>query len=247
MSAIPTWLAATVGYGAQAGSVNQILGAHSSAWLYTGTQRAAQTTGSGTYQSSQSQWLSQSFTTASAQAQVGTVELQISTVGGSPTSATIPPLTIALYADSGGTPTGSALASTSVAEQSVYSSSYWLQVPLPAAVTPLTAYQLVVSQAGSAGHYYAWQQSNQTSGASTSPDGVTWTTQAYGLMFQVFDQGTSGLPQYFVDDGGARVTQLSYTAGLVSSLTESVVAQDGSVATFTRNLTYTGSNLTGVS
>lgn len=248
MSAIPTWLAATSGHAAQAGQVNQLLGAHSSVWLSTGTQRAAQTTGAGVYQSSQSQWLAQLFTTGPTQTQIGMVWLQISTVGGSPISATIPPLTVALYASDSGIPTGSALVSTSVAEQVVYSSSFWLQVPLPTAVIPSSAYQLVVSQTGSTGHYYVWQQSNQVSGASASADGLTWSLQPYGLMFQVFDQGGAGVPQYLVDDGGARVTQLSYnTQGLLSAITESVTAQDGSVATVTRSLTYSGVVLAGVS
>lgn len=247
MSAIPTWLAATAGHGAQAGQVNQFLGVHNSVFLYQGTQKAAQTTGAAVYQSTQSQWLAQSFTTAAGQTQVGAVWLQIATVGGSPTSAAIPALTVALYAGSNGTPTGSALASTSIAEQVVYSSGFWLQVPLPVTVTPSSAYQLVVSQAGTSSHYYVWQQSNQTSGASTSADGVTWTTQAYGLLFQVLDQAVTGTLQALYDDSGARVTQLSYnTSGVLSQVTDSVLAQDGSIVTTTRSLTYSGASLIGV-
>lgn len=248
MSAIPAWLAATAGHGTLAGQVNQLFGGHTSAWLYAGgTQRAAQATGAATYQSTQSQWLAQEFTTAAGQTQIGMVWLQISTVGGSPTTATIPPLTIGLYASSGDTPTGTALASTTVTEQQVYGSGFWLQVPLAAAVTPSTVYQLVVSPAGTAGHYYVWQQSIQSPGASMSLDGSTWTSQSYGLTFQIFDQGTSGQVQFLYDDGGSRVTQLSYTQGQLSSVTESVLAQDGTMATFTRSLTYSGGFLVGVS
>lgn len=247
MSGIPSWLAATAGHGAQAGQVNQFLGAHNSVWLYAGTQRAAQTTGSSVYQSTEPQWLAQQLTTGSAQTQIGAVWLQISTVGGSPTSATIPPLTVSLYASSSGMPTGTALASTSIAEQVVYSSSFWLQVPLPVTVTPSTVYQVVVPSVGTAGHYYVWQQSNQVSGAGTSPDGVTWSAQGFGLMFQVFDQTGGGPLQTMYDDSGARVTQLSYNAqNQVSSMTEAVLAQDGTVLTFTRSFTYANGILTGV-
>ena len=247
MSAIPQWLAAVPGRGALPGQVNQLLGAHSSTWLYTGAQQSAQTTGAGVYQSAQSQWLAQLFTTGAAQTQIGSVWLQVSTVGGSPTSASIPPLIVGLYASDSGTPTGPALTSTTTAEQVVYAAGFWLPVLLPAAVTPATPYQLVVSPAGSTGHYYVWQQSNQTSGASTSPDGVTWTASAYGLMFQVFDQSAYGMPQYLYDDSGARVTQLSYTSGALSRVTESVLAQDGTVMTTSRSLTYSGGFLIGVS
>lgn len=246
MSAIPSWLAAVPGHVALPGQVNQFLGSHNSVWLYQGTQRAAQTTGATSYQSTQSQWLTQAFTTGSAQTQVGAVWLQISTVGGSPTSATIPPLTVGLYASDSGSPTGPALAATSLAEQVVYASGFWLQVPLPATVAPSSVYQLVVSVAGTAGHYYVWQQSNQASGASTSPDGVTWTARAYGLMFQVFDQGATGQPQFLYDDSGARVVQLSYASGVLTAVTESVLAQDSSVMVTTRSLTYSGGFLIGV-
>ena len=175
------------------------------------------------------------------------VGLQVSAFGGSPTSATIPALTVALYASSGGIPTGSALTTATVAEQVVYSSGFWLLVPLPVAVTPSTVYQLVVSQAGTASHYYLWQQSNQTSGASTSADGVSWTAQTYGLMFQVFDQSVSGAPQFLYDDSGARTVQLSYaTSGALSSVTESVVAQDGSIMVTSRSLAYSSGYLIGV-
>jgi hypothetical protein len=247
VTGIPAWLGASAGHGAQAGQVNQFLGGHNSVWLYAGTQRAAQTTGTGIYQSTQSQWLAQQFTTAPGQTQIGAVWLQISAVGGSPASATIPPLTVSLYISSGGLPLGPALALTSTAEQVVYSAGFWLRVPLPATVTPLTVYQLVVSSAGATGHYYVWQQSNQVSGASASPDGITWSAQPFGLMFQVLDQTGGGPPQTLYDDNGARVTQFSYNAqNLVASITESVLAQDGSVATFTRGFTYTNGTLTGV-
>lgn len=245
--ATPSWLAASVGSRADAGLVTQFLGTHAATWLYPGTQRGAESTGSGLYQgTNRALYLAQSFTTSSSQTTIGVVALQISTVGGSPTTAAIGPLSVSLYASSAGLPTGGPLATTAVAEQVVYSSPFWLPVPLPASVTASTVYQIVVAPAGTASSYYVWQQSDQTSGASTSGDAAAWAAQGHGMMYQVYDQGASGLPQYLVEDSGARVTQLSYSGSVVSSLTESTIAQDGTVLTSTRTLTYSNGLLTGV-
>lgn len=246
--AVPAWLAASPGQRALPGQINQFLGTHGSTWVYAGAQRAAQTTGSAAYSSTASTYLAQQFTTAVGQTTVGQVWLQLSAVGGSPVTATISPLTVGLYASSAGSPTGTAITSTALAEQQVYSAPFWLPVPLAATgLTASTVYQLVVSAAGSGSAYYAWQHSNQTSGASTSPTGSAWSSQPFGLMFQVFDQTPGGLIQFFYDDAGARTVQLGYNAqGLPTTLTESAIAQDGSVLYSTRTLTYSGGMLTGV-
>ena len=246
--ATPSWLAATAGYRTLPGQLNQFLGAHASTWVYAGTQRAAQSTGSGTYASSSSTYLSQTFTTAVGQSAIGQVWLQVSTVGGSPTAATIPPLTLSLYASFSGQPTGAALASTTVSEQYVYAAPFWLPVPLCA--TGLTAganYALVASAAGSGSAYYVWQHSNQVSGAATSPDGATWTTQGYGLMFQVFDQSPGGQVQFLYDDSGARWARFTYDAlGRVATIAEYCAVQGAAPLSSTRTLTYTSGMLTGV-
>lgn len=249
--ATASWLAATIGQPTRPGQINQFLGSHTSAWLYSGnTLQSSQITGTGVFQSSHSEYLAQTFSTTAAQTTIGQVLLQISTVGGSPVTATIPPLTVSLYANLGGVPTGSAIAQTSVTEQYVYSQPFWVTVPL--AVTGLTAatpYWLVVSPAGSATAYYVWQQSNQTTGAALSTDGLSWADQTYGFMFQVFDQtGTNWPPISLTDDNGARVTTFTYTTNnLLSTITESVIAQGGASFFSSRTISYSGILPTGVS
>lgn len=249
MAQTPPWLAASSGFAGEAGQINQFLGQHTATWVYAGAQQSAQTTGTGVYQSTQTQYLSQSFTTGVSQTAIGQVWLQLSAVGGSPTSAPINPLTVGVYASSGGAPTGTALGSVTVPEQYVYSAPFWLPIPLiVTGLTPSTLYELQVSIVGTPGHYYAWQQSNQILGAATSPDGVTWTTQAYGLMYQVFDQSVSGRIQFIFEDGGARWTQFTYNAaGQYSTITESTTAQNGVNFYSTRTLAYTNGLLTVVS
>lgn len=247
----PAWLAATAGQRPQPGQVNQLLGPHSSVWVYAGnTLQASEATGGGLYLSTAGTYLAQSFITGPAQTTVGSLSLQLSSVGGSPASATIPPLLVSLYASNSGLPTGTALASATVAEQTVYSAPFWLPVPLVAAgLTPSTVYVLTVGAAGTSTAYYAWQRSNQTSGAATSPDGATWTARAFGFMYRVYDAaGTSGPPLYMVDDGGARVTALTYnTSGQLATITETTVAQGGSTLISQRTLTYGNGLLIGVS
>jgi hypothetical protein len=249
--ATQTWLAASAGSAARPGQINQFLGSHSSAWLYSGnTLQSHQTTGSAEFQSSDGQYMAQTFTTASTQTTVGQVLLQISTVGGSPITALIPALTVAVYANSGGVPTGSALGSATVTSQYVYTSPFWVQVPLGlAGLSVSTPYQLVVSAAGTATNHYAWQQSNQTSGASVSPDGLSWSAQSFGLMYQVYDQsGQIWPPLSLIDDDGARVTTFAYNSLVqLTGITESVVSQDGSSFFSSRTISYSGQYPTGVS
>lgn len=244
------WLAATAGQRPQPGQVNQLLGSHDAVFVYNGnTFQSGQTTGTGLYVSTAGQYLAQEFTTGAAQTVIGTVHLQVSTVGGSPVTASIAPLTVSLYASDAGLPTGTALASTSLAEQFVYSGGFLLAVPLGVAgLSPSTPYQIVVSPAGSGSAYYVWQRSNQTSGAAVSTDGVSWSAQAYGLMFQVYDlSGAAGAPLYVVEESGARTTQLSYTNGLLTGITEVTAAQGGGSFYSNRSLTYSNGLLAEVS
>lgn len=252
MSQIPAYAAAVSGQPGNAGQVNQLLGAHTSLVAYgVGTVQASQTTASTSYQTTAGQWLAQQFMTGGVQTAIGQVRLQLSTVGGSPTSAVIPPLTLSLYADLGGLPTGSALASVIVNEEWIYSAPYWVTLPLMATgLTPGTFYQLVVSPVGTSSQYYVWHQSNQIAGSSTSSDGVTWTASSYGLVYQVFDNAGAGvLPTLITGDNGQRWTQFTYTAqGLPATVTEFTAAQNGSSSYLysTRSLTYSGGLLTGV-
>lgn len=249
MSQVPTMLAQSPGWPTNAGAVGQFLGAHNAFLMYSGAVvQTSQATGSGVYQPTASQWLSQTITTGSSQTVLGSIGLQLSAVGGSPTLALIPPVTVGLYADLGGVPTGSALATATVSCQYVYSSPFWLQVPFGAAVTASTTYNVVVSPVGSSSHYYVWQQSNQSQGAATAPDGVTWTTQAYGLMYEVFDATSTGQLLAISEDGGQLVTQFTYTSlGQIATVTQYAATQSSSSITSSGTLSYTNGLLTGVS
>lgn len=248
--AIPSWLGATAGAPGNAGQVNQFLGAHTSTWFYSGTLQASQATGAPTLQSSFGTYLAQSFTTGAAQTAIGAVQLQLNAVNGSVVSEVIGPATLSLYLSASGVPTGGALATVGLDEITVAGGAYWVQFPL--AVTGLTAstlYELVLAPVGTSSTYYAWRESNQPVGAATSPDGATWTTQTYGLMYRVYDQSAGGSTRVTTlsDDAGARWATLTYDAtGRLTQLAEYAQAQGGVVLTSTRTLTYTSGLLTGV-
>jgi hypothetical protein len=250
VSTIPTWQAAAVGYGENSGLVGQFLGAHNSVWLYSGAQVVSQQAiGTGVFQSTQSLWLSQQITTGAGQTSIPSVGLQLSTVGGSPTSNLIPPITLGLYADSGGVPAGPALAKVTVSCMYVYGQPFWAVFPLGASgLTAGTVYHLVTNLVGTAGHYYAWQQSTAGTGAATSPDGTTWTGQPFGLMYQVYGPGGTGLLQTITEDNGAQLTTLSYDSlNRLTGIQVSVLGQDGNFITSSGTLAWSNGLVTGVS
>jgi hypothetical protein len=245
----PTWQAATAGQRGTAGHANQFLGVHRAQILYQGTQKSSQTTGTAVYSDTLTQWLSQTITTTSGQTSIGYVQLQLAAVGGSPTLPLIPPLTVSLYADSGGAPTGSPLATTGVSCPYIYLAPFWVTIPLPVTgLAPLTTYHLVTTLVGTTGHFYVWQQSNQTSGAATSADGTAWATQAYGLMYRVYDQAAGGQMRLIYEDDGARWVQLTYNANkTISQVTEYTAGQTATgYLNSQRNLTYSNGLVIGV-
>lgn len=245
MSVIPAYTAATAGQPGNAGAVNQLLGAHTSTILYAGVQTSAQTTAGTGNAPSYAAWASQTFVTGSSQTTLGYVLLQESTVG-----STTTPMQVQLYADNGtGLPAGAALASTTAAFEYVAFAPHFVTFPLPAAVTPSTTYHLVVPMVGTSSNYFGWGKSNQTSGAATSPDGVTWTAQSYGLLFEVFDQTPAGLVTCTYDDGGSRWTWSQYnTTNQVSEYCEYTAGQTaGAYLQSNRTFSYSGGQLTGVS
>lgn len=250
MSAVPSYVAATAGQSSRAGQVNQFLAAHTSTFVYSGGAAvSSQTTGTGVYSDTRAQWLTQRITTGASQTTIGSLQLQVAAVGGSPTLNLIPPLQVSLYADAAGLPAGPALASTALGGNYVYAAPFWAVVPLAASgLTPSTPYHVVTALVGSASHYYVWQHSNAGTGAATSPDGATWTGVPYGLMYQVFDQSGGTLLQSISDDSGARITTFAYdTSNRISQVTEYTVAQDGSYVSSSRTLSYSNGLLTGVS
>lgn len=247
----PIYLAATTGSTSNSGQINQFLVAHTAQIISgLGVVQASQTTGSSVYQSTVGQWISQSFTTGVSQTGISQILLQISDVGGSPTLPLIPVLTVSLYADGGGLPTGSALASATVSNEYVYSSGFWVTIPLAVSgLTSSTVYHLVTAPVGTSGHYYTWQQSNQVAGAAISVDGISWTASSYGMMYQVYDNsGTNPYPTMIYEDNGNRWTQFTYNAqGLVTQITEFTAGQTPTSYLYgTRTLTYTNGLLTGV-
>jgi hypothetical protein len=241
MTAIPSWLGATAGQATQAGQVNQFLGAHAATLLYAGVQKAAQTTAGSGVVNSNSLWLGQSFATASGQTAVGRAVLTLA-VTGSPT-----PLTVGLYASSAGAPVGAALVSAAVPREFLTGSPAALSIPLPATVTASTTYWIVATAVGDVSNFFSWSKSNQVTGASTSANGTTWAAQAYGLLYQVFNQSTTGSPTHTFEDSGARWTSLGYSASnQLTKLAEYTVAQSSGYIQANRTLTYSGTSLTGV-
>lgn len=249
---VPAYKASVVGGPGNAGGINQFLVPHNAAFIYDGALlKSSQSTGIGVYTTTQDQYLSQQFQTAASQTTISQVWLQVSTVGGSAIANNITPLTIGIYADSGGEPTGSALVSASLTETAVYASGFWVIVPLPVTgLSPSTSYHIVVNPAGTSSSYYVWQNNNQAGGGSTSPDLVIWTDQSFGFVYRVYDQTFAGgsLVQYVIEDAGDRWTKYGYDAtNEVTSINEYTVDQTGnSSLNLTHTLTYTNGFLTGV-
>lgn len=247
MSVVPAWLAAVASQPAQAGQINQFLGAHPTNFLYAGTRQAAQTTaGSGTVGTFNT-YLAQTFTTGAAQTAIGYVTAAVAETGTAPTST----VQISIYATAGGAPTGAPLVSVTAAPEYVTFAGGGLVV-FPVPVTGLTAgttYAIVIGPSGaSATQDYTWAKSNQTSGAYTSANGSSWAAQAYGFQFAVYDQSALGQLVATFEDAGARWTALTYnTNGTPHTLSEYTAAQGGGYLQATRTFTYSGTQLTAVS
>lgn len=241
MTGIPSWLGAAAGQSALAGQVNQFLGAHAVTFVYTGVQRAAQSTAGTGAVNSNSLWIGQSFATAAGQTAVGRVVLTLAETGAPA------PLTVSLYATLSGAPTGSPLVSTVVPREFLTGTAAALSIPLLATVTASTTYWIVTTAVGDPSDLYSWSKSNQTSGASTSTNGTTWTAQTYGLLFQVYDQSTSSGLVHTFEDAGARWTGLSYnTSNQITRVQEYTAAQASGYIQANRALSYSGALLTGV-
>jgi len=242
-------MAATVNKRGDAGLINQFLVNHTAQYSWSaGVVVDSQQTGAGTYIDSLNQWLSQTTTTGSSQTTIGSISLQVSAFGGSPTLTLIPALTVSLYADAAGVPTGSALASATVASTYVYSAPFWVSIPLTATVTPSTVYHYVIAITGTAGHYYLIQKSNQLTGCATSPDGSTWTTQNFGLMYRTYDGTSGGLLKSVSEDNGNLLVNYTYNSlNQITGYTQYTLAQDGTFLQTSGTITYTNGLPTGVS
>lgn len=214
--------------------------------IYTGTLKANQGTAGAGNVTSNGTWIAQSFSTSVGQTTIGYVTAQVFPVSGN----TPPPLTVAIYANAAGAPTGSALGTTTVAYE--YGASGPLNLPIPMPITGLTAsttYWIVTQAVGTSGNRWQWNKSNQVSGASTSPDGITWTAQAYGLLYQVFDQVSVNPLVFTWEDSGARWTWRSYQANntQISQIAEFTAGQTSTTYTQSfRTFSYTGGLVTQV-
>lgn len=241
--AAPAWLAATAGSPALAGQVNQFLATHQVTYLLTGSQQAGQTAaGSGSVPSNGT-WIAQSWTSGASQASAGYITVTMA-VTGSPA-----PLVLSLQADSGtGAPSGTPLVSAALPKEFLSSTAGSQQVMLPATVSPSSPYWIVAQPAGDSADYFSWSKSSQTSGASASSDGVTWTAQTYGLLFSVRDQNAQGPLAGTYEDSGARWTSLAYNAsGDLTQIEEYTAGQTaGGYTASSRALSYSGQFLTGV-
>lgn len=224
----PAYLAATPGQVLKAQHVNQFLGAHPTSYLYTGTQQLAQSTlGSGTV-ASNSLYIAQKITTTGA-FNLGRVTLTLA-VTGTPT-----PTTISIQTNSGSAPSGTALASTVLPPQMGTGSAAAVSIPLPCSLSASTTYWIVASAAGDASDFFAYSKSNQTSGASTSTNGTSWTAQTYGICFATFDQSAvlGPLPVHTYADSGARwATYTLNILGLPTAVQEYTAGQTATGYTY---------------
>ena len=241
--AVPSWQAATAGFSALAGHVNQFLCSHAVTYLYTGAQQANQQTSGGGGTTSNGLWIAQSFATSGSQATVGYI-MFFGGRNGSPS-----PWQFSLQASSAGAPSGTPLVSASLPAEFAGAGGAWITVPLPASgLSVSTTYWIVAQANGNVSVDWFWNRSNQASGASTSANGTTWTAQAYGLLFRVFDQ-QAVLPLAGTwEDSGARWTALAYNgSGQLTGIEEYTAGQAANGYTASsRALSYTSGLLTGV-
>jgi hypothetical protein len=242
--ATPAWLGATTGSAPSASQVNQLLGTHASSIVYTGTERDNQsTTGVGAVNSN-GLWIAQSFTAGATYA-TGRAVMTFA-VTGTPNQ-----WVISIQGNTGGAPSGTIVSASAVAfpDDFATGSATALSVPLTgASLVSGTTYWLVANAVGDVSNFFSWSKSNQVSGASTSTNGTAWTAQAYGLLFQVWDNTVVQPPVHTYEDSAARWTTFAWTAGnQPSKLSEYTVAQAANdYVASTRSFTYSGTSLTTI-
>lgn len=216
MSTAPPWEAPTTGQAPRASHVNQLLGAHACTVIYNGVQTDGHTTSGGTTVSTNGTWLAQSFTTAVGQTTIGHLNISLTTA--TTTGSLLAPTTLSVNINNAGAPSATSLITVpvtaeyaNVASGGVNTTRINFPTPL-SGLTASTTYWIVVAAAGNVSNSYTIHQSNQASGASTSPDGVTWTAQTYGFTYAVRDATVNGTPMQTWEDNGARWTNSSYDA-----------------------------------
>lgn len=245
MSTVPAWLAAAAAQPAQAGQINQFLGAHPAKLLYQATLTDSQTTAGSGSSLSNGQYIAQKFTTGSSQTAVGYAACFITPTAAHPTAT----LQMSIYASSAGAPTGAPLITVTATIEYVVFAPQYVVFPLPlSGLTSSTVYFLVIAPAGvDATHCYQWSKSNQASGTYLSANGTTWAAQTYGSLFKVYDQSTVQPLVATWEDSGARWTWMQYNAsGQLTELSEYTAAQGGGYLQSNRVFSYTNNVLTGI-
>jgi hypothetical protein len=240
--ATPSWLAATTGQRPAAGQVNQFLGTHADTLVYTGASFSSQTTAGSSNIFSYQVYAAQSFTPSASQT-LGRVALEIAM------DATPPPWTISIQTNSAGAPSGTVLASTTIPYDATSHTPGFISIPLPCSLSASTQYWIVSNLVGTSGNNFKWLTSNQTSGASTSPDGITWTAQSYGLLYNCYNNSPLVPPLvHTYEDSGARWTTWSWNAASQpAALAEYTVGQTSTGYLYSsRTFGYSGSSLTSV-
>lgn len=241
--ATPAWLAATASNPTKAGQVNQFLGTHASALVYTGTVQASQVTAGSGASASNGLFAAQAFTTGAAQTTIGRVILTLAKTGAPA------PITVSIQATVAGSPSGTPLVSVLLPQDFLGGSAATFSIPLPASgLTPSTQYWIVLSAVGDASNFFSWSKSNQTSGAKTSTNGTTWSTQTFGMLYQVCDNTTVVPLVHTWDDTGARWTIMLYNAlGQMVTLGEYTAGQTTTGYLLSvRSLAYTTGQLTSI-
>lgn len=247
MPLTPAWQAATAGSSALAGHIDQFLGTHAITYVYTGALQSSQAVAAVNYTHSNGTWIAQSFATASGQTTAGYVVVTAA-YAGSPS-----PWTLSIQASSGGAPSGTALVSAAVPKEFLPVSpaagaAQAVMLPVTG-LTASTTYWIVAQAVGTVTDFYAWRQSTQVSGASTSSNGTTWAAQSYGMLYKVFDQSAVTPLAGTWEDSGARWTTLAYNgSGQLTGIEEYTAGQSASgYAVSSRALSYSASGiLTGV-
>lgn len=197
----PTWLAAVTGQLPLAQQPNALQVTHPSVLLYTATAQDANSSASGGTVSSATGWNAQKFVTTGAQTAVGYVVINASS--NASFGSQLGPWTVSIYTNAGGAP-GVPIVSTTVTTEYVsnFSSLTALAIPTPCTgLTPSTTYWIVTNQVVST-FRYQWVKNVLTSGASTSSNGTSWTAQAYGLTYTIYDQSAIQPLLFTYDDGG---------------------------------------------
>lgn len=242
-----TWLGATSGQPPLASQVNAPIGIHATQYVYAGATIASQqTAGSGTT-SSNGLWIAQSFTMGVGQTSISRIKMGLATSATS--GSQLGAMTIGIYANSGGAPTGAALLTIKATAEYVHPAPALTMFPMPlTGLSASTTYWIVSQPAGNVSFSYLWSKSNQTSGTSTSTNGTSWTAQTYGSIFQVFDQTAVGNLEYMWADSGARWDLLYYgSPAEVSSLAQYTTSQNGGYQQGYRAFSYVNGVLQTVS